>query len=88
MFLIDDLLLFPARGLLFVFREIHHAAQQAQGNAADQLRNDLTELYMQLETKQITEDEFTAREAELLDRLDALAGPAEDAGEDGPAADH
>ena len=39
---------------------------------ADRLRESLTDLYMMLETGQITEAEFDEQEAALLDRLDAL----------------
>jgi hypothetical protein len=39
---------------------------------ADRIRESLTELYMQLETGEITEEEFEQQEAVLLDRLDVL----------------
>ena len=39
---------------------------------ADRIKDDLRDLYMMLETGQITEDEFDAQEQELLDRLDEL----------------
>jgi len=72
MLLIDDILLFPTRSLLFLFREIHNAAQQEFENEAESLRAQLSELYMRLETKQITEKEFDAQEKALLDRLSAM----------------
>ena len=72
MFLIDDILLFPARGILAVFREIHNAAQQEVANEEDAIRTHLSELYMLLETGRITEDEFAQGEKELLDRLDEI----------------
>ena len=72
MFLIDDILLAPARGLFWIFKEIHHAAEEEQANEAEAITAKLSELYMMLETGQMTEAEFDAAEKELLDRLDAI----------------
>jgi hypothetical protein len=72
MFLIDDLLLAPAKGVLWVFREIHDAAQQELAGESEAITAALSELYMKLETGQITEAEFDAQEKVLLDRLDRL----------------
>jgi hypothetical protein len=72
MFLIDDILLSPAKGLLWVFREIHDAAQQELAGESEAITASLSELYMRLETEQITEAEFDAQEKVLLDRLDRL----------------
>ncbi|MEI7673137.1 MAG: gas vesicle protein GvpG [Deltaproteobacteria bacterium] len=72
MFLIDDILLAPAKGLLWVFKEIQHAVEEEQANEAEAITTKLSELYMMLETGQMTEAEFDAAEKELLDRLDAI----------------
>jgi hypothetical protein len=72
MFLIDDILLSPAKGLLWVFQEIHDAAQQELAGEGETITAALSELYMRLETEQITEVEFDAQEKVLLDRLDRL----------------
>lgn len=72
MFLIDDLLLSPAKGLLWVFQEIHDAAQQELAGESEAITAALSELYMKLETGQISETEFDAHEKTLLDRLDCL----------------
>ena len=72
MFLIDDILLAPAKGLFWIFKEIHHAAEEEQANEADAITAKLSELYMMLETGQMTEVEFDAAEKALLDRLDAI----------------
>lgn len=81
MFLVDDILLLPARGLLAVFREVHNAAQQEYANEAEAIRTELSELYMMLETGRLTEAEFDQREKELLDRLEEVEARGE-AGED------
>ena len=77
MFLIDDILLSPAKGLLWVFREIHDAAQQELAGESEAITAALSELYMRLETGQITETEFDAQETALLDRLDRLQAEEE-----------
>lgn len=71
MFILDDILLFPITGILWTFREIHNAALQEVNTEAENITVQLGELYMMLETRKITEEEFDAKEKELLDRLDA-----------------
>lgn len=77
MFLIDDIVLLPCRGLSFIFREIHRAAEQESANEAEAIRTELRELYMMLETGRVTEEEVDAREKELLERLEETEGPAQ-----------
>ena len=72
MFLVDDILMAPARGLFWIFKEIHHAVEEEQANEAEAITTKLSELYMMLETGQMTEAEFDAAEKTLLDRLDAI----------------
>jgi hypothetical protein len=72
MFLVDDILLAPARGLFWIFKEIHRAVEEEQANEAEAITNKLSELYMMLETGRMTEAEFDAEEKALLDRLDAI----------------
>jgi hypothetical protein len=72
MLLVDDLLLAPIYGLLWIFGKIHDAAQEEIAGEADAITEELRELYMMLETGRITEAEFDARERTLLDRLEAV----------------
>ena len=72
MLLVDDLLLAPARGLLWVFEKIHDAAQEEIASEADAITTELRELYMMLETGRITEAEFGDKEGTLLERLEAI----------------
>lgn len=72
MLIVDDILLSPIRGILWVFQEIHNAAQEEQANEAQAITAELSDLYMMLETGKITAGEFDTREKELLDRLDRL----------------
>lgn len=78
MFLIDDILCSPIKGLMYVFREIHNVVELDAGNEAQAIRTELGELYMLLETSQITEAEADAREKELLDRLEAIEARGQD----------
>jgi len=88
--LVDDLLLAPLTGLLWVFRKIHDAAQEEMLGEADAITQELRDLYMMLETGRVTEAEFDARERALLDRLEVIqargSGPgAEDTDGDAEA---
>ena len=72
MLLVDDILFFPVKGLFWVFDEIQKAAEEELKNDASAITSQLQQLYVMLESGAITEAQFDAREAELLDRLDAL----------------
>ena len=87
MLLVDDLLMFPIRSVLWIFREIHHAAQEELANETESITAELSNLYMMLETGKISEEEFTAEEKSLLERLERIekrgrAPEAEDSGEE------
>ncbi len=85
MFLIDDLLLAPLRGVLWAVEKVHDAAQEELAGEAEALTEELRQLYLMLEAGKISEDEFDEREGGLLDRLDAVrereAGSADEADE-------
>jgi len=72
MFLVDDILLFPFRGIMFVLNGIYNNAQEQFSNEAESIRTRLSELYMRLETGEISEEEFDSQERVLLDRLDEM----------------
>jgi hypothetical protein len=72
MLILDDILLFPIKGIFWIFRELHKAAEEELATEGEAITQELSELYMMLETGRITEDEFDAREKELLDRLDEI----------------
>ena len=71
MFLIDDILLSPAKGLFYIFKQIHKAAEEEFLNE-ENVSAELSELYMMLETGKITEEEFNKSESELLNRLEQI----------------
>jgi hypothetical protein len=58
--------------VLWIFREIHRAAQEELSNETDSITAELSQLYMMLETGKISEVEFAAGERTLLERLDGV----------------
>jgi len=70
MVVVDDLLMFPIRSVLWIFREIHNAAQEELATEAESITAELSSLYMRLETGRISEEEFAAEEKTLLERLE------------------
>ena len=82
MLIVDDILLSPFTGILWIFREICKAARQEMENEAEAITSELGYLYMMLETGKITEAEFDAREQALLDRLDQLQGESNETAEE------
>jgi hypothetical protein len=80
--LVDDILGAPIKGILWVFKEIHKAASEAQRERRDQIMAELSALYVSLEQGDITEEVFDDREQALLDELDALDARTEAQGEE------
>ncbi|MCG8333907.1 MAG: gas vesicle protein GvpG [Proteobacteria bacterium] len=78
MLLIDNLMLLPFKGLLGLAKRIHEAAEEEMVQEKEAITGQLTELYMMLETEQISEEEFETRETELLERLDAIEAAEEE----------
>ena len=72
MLLVDDILLFPARGMLWVVRTVSQAAEEEIAGEAEALKGELRDLYMMLETGTISEEEYDIREKALLDRLETV----------------
>ncbi len=72
MLIVDDVVKFPFKSILWVFREIYEAAVQQIANEGEEIRTELSQLYLSLEAGEVTEADFDARESQLLDRLDAI----------------
>jgi len=70
-FLLDDILLSPAKFAVWVGRHIY---QQAEANLTDEspVRQGLLDLQTQFELGQISTEEFAEQEAELMARLEAI----------------
>lgn len=70
MFFLDDVVMSPFKGFMFIAREVAKAVeQQAEQDRAD-LMSQLSVLHAKLEKGEIDEDEFDQQEAEILDRLE------------------
>lgn len=72
MLLVDDLLLAPFKGILWIFEEVHKAARDEQDAEEGSILQRLSELYLKVEAGAITEEVFAEQEKQLLDRLDAI----------------
>lgn len=72
MLLVDNVLGAPARGLVWVFREVQKAAEQSLREEYQAITAELSKLYLLLESGAIGEAEFNTREQRLLDRMDEL----------------
>jgi hypothetical protein len=82
-FIIDDLILAPAKGFMWLVRELHDAAERDIAATRDDAMRQLQSLHMKLEAGHITEDEFDQREAELLDLIETIDQRLENTTNDG-----
>ena len=73
MFLLDDILLAPMKGLAAVCRKVEEAARQDLENQSKSTMLALGELHQRLETGQIDEKDFDLEETRLLDKIESLA---------------
>jgi hypothetical protein len=69
--LIDDLLLLPIKGFIGIFKKIHEMAVQELSDE-DYIRERLMELQLKYELDELSEEEYTKQEKELMERLDAI----------------
>lgn len=70
-FLLDDILLAPLKGVVFIANKVHDMAMEEFLDEGG-VRQELRELYMLLETGKISEEEFDEREEELVERLEKI----------------
>lgn len=72
MFLIDNILLAPAKGLFFIFKEIHKQAEEEMRDSPEKLKKELYNFQIQLDLGQISEKEYMAVEEKILARWNKL----------------
>jgi len=72
MFLVDDVLMAPIKGVIWICKELYSQAEKELDDEEGSITTQLSELYMMLETGKITDAEFDAQEKVLLDRLEVL----------------
>ena len=71
MFLLDDILLAPLKGLIWLAEKVDDMAEKEFSDEG-QLMDKLMELQLRFELDEISEKEYTERENELLERLDSI----------------
>jgi len=71
-FLLDDILLFPVKGVIWVGKKIHEMAMEELEDTPEKLKRELLDLQMALEVEQITESEYQKKEVDILERLGTL----------------
>ncbi|HOV78908.1 MAG TPA: gas vesicle protein GvpG [Bacillota bacterium] len=71
MFLIDDILLAPAKGLMWIFKEIHKRVMDEYFNE-EAVYKELRRLQYLLDIGEISEKEFDRVENSLLERLQEI----------------
>lgn len=71
MFLIDDILLAPLHGVIWMGRKLNEVIQREEGDE-NRLKENLLELQTKLMMDEISEDEYRSRETALLERMEAI----------------
>ncbi|MEK7864821.1 MAG: gas vesicle protein GvpG [Nitrospirota bacterium] len=71
MFLIDDILLAPLKGLIWIGEKINEVSEKEFSDEG-LIKEKLMELQLKFELDEISEKEYNKQEKELLARLDAI----------------
>jgi hypothetical protein len=77
MFLIDDILFSPLRGLIWLSEKINDMARQETSDAG-LIKERLMELQLRFEMDEIDEETYTRQEKEILERLHAIYAEEEE----------
>jgi hypothetical protein len=77
MFIIDDILLAPLNGIIWLGKKINEVAEKEFSDEG-LIKEKLMELQLNFELDKISEKEYNKKEAELLARLDAIRKAKED----------
>jgi len=71
MFLIDDILLAPLKGVVWLGKKINDLAEKEISDEG-RIKEKLMELQLKFELDEISEEEYNKQERELLAQLDAI----------------
>ncbi len=71
MFIIDDILLAPLKGVIWLGKKINEVAEKELSDEG-RIKEKLMELQLRFEIDEISEEEYEKQEEELLARLDAI----------------
>lgn len=71
MFLLDDILLSPLKGIVWVGRKIQEIVDREVSDEG-KVKEELMALQLRFEMDEISEEEYTKKEEQLLNRLEAI----------------
>ena len=71
MFLIDDILLSPLKGVIWLGKKINEVAEKEFSDEG-LIKEKLMQLQLRFEIDEISEEEYNRQEKELLERLEAI----------------
>ncbi|MFH1563027.1 MAG: gas vesicle protein GvpG [Nitrospirota bacterium] len=71
MFLIDDILLAPLKSMVWLGKQIDEIVKREVSDDG-RIKENIMELQLKFELDEISEEEYTKQEKELLLRLDAI----------------
>ena len=77
MFLIDDIVLSPLKGLIWLSEKINDMVEREMSDEG-LIKERLMELQLRFELDEIDEEAYTRQEKELLKRLNAIHGDEEE----------
>lgn len=77
MFIIDDIILSPLKGLMWLSEKINDMAQKEMSDEG-LIKERLMELQLRFELDAIDEETYTRQEKGLLERLNAIHGEEEE----------
>lgn len=72
MFLIDDILLAPLKGVVWIGKKINEVAEKEQLSNEGEIKEKLMELQFKFELDEIDVEEYDKQEKEILEQLDAI----------------
>jgi len=72
MFLLDDILMAPAKSLMFVFRKIHEQVKGELEDTPEKLKKELYDSQQLLDAGQISEEDYKKQEDSILQRWNTL----------------
>jgi len=71
MFLVDDILLAPLKGVIWLGKKVNEVCEKKLYDEGG-IKEELMALQLQFELDEINEQEYDEKEKELLERLDAI----------------
>jgi hypothetical protein len=77
MFLLDDILLAPLKGVIWLGSKLNEVVEQEFSDEG-KIKEQLMELQLRFELDEINEEDYERQEQELLERLEAISQSKEE----------